>query len=115
LIWGEDEANYFFARDWTGQIKLNRFGKLGFTRKGFLGDEAVARGDVRQKLPVGRIECGATEPMTGNISTSDLFRKWLGRVACRARSLKPAFEPPLDTKLSHNWLKSLKMIRELAR
>ncbi|WP_210183158.1 hypothetical protein, partial [Bradyrhizobium lablabi] len=32
LIWGEKEAVYFSADDWTTQISLNLFAKLDFTR-----------------------------------------------------------------------------------
>ena len=28
LIWGNREAIYFFARDWTGSITLMRFTKI---------------------------------------------------------------------------------------
>ena len=37
LIWGEDEANYFCAQDWTTQIKLNRLEKFDFACMGFFG------------------------------------------------------------------------------
>jgi hypothetical protein len=66
LIWGDDEANYFFAEGWTTQIRLKGFEKLGFRRTGFLGGEAIVRSDVRWKLPDGRIKCGASEPMTSH-------------------------------------------------
>ena len=32
LIWGGDEAEYFFREDWTGQIRLNCFNKSSFPR-----------------------------------------------------------------------------------
>ena len=32
LIWGSGEADYFCARDWTGQITLNRLRKIDFAR-----------------------------------------------------------------------------------
>jgi hypothetical protein len=32
LIWGRGEADYFCARDWTGQITLNRLRKIYSTR-----------------------------------------------------------------------------------
>jgi hypothetical protein len=35
LIWGGDEADYFFNEDWTGQITLNAFRKSVFSRTGF--------------------------------------------------------------------------------
>jgi hypothetical protein len=34
LIWGRGEADYFCARDWTGQITLNRLRKIDFARIG---------------------------------------------------------------------------------
>jgi hypothetical protein len=30
LIWGNDEAKYFFDEDWTGKISLKRLEKLAF-------------------------------------------------------------------------------------
>ena len=33
MIWVSGEAEYFFKQDWTGQIRLNCFNKLGFRRK----------------------------------------------------------------------------------
>ena len=32
LIWGDDEAEYFCGRDWTGQITLKALQKIDFTR-----------------------------------------------------------------------------------
>jgi hypothetical protein len=32
VIWGKREAEYFCKWDWTGQITLIRFNKLGFPR-----------------------------------------------------------------------------------
>jgi len=34
LIWGNHEADSFFARDWTAQISLKGSGKLDFSRRG---------------------------------------------------------------------------------
>jgi hypothetical protein len=33
VIWGNDQAKYFFAREWTGQIRLKWLGKLPSTRR----------------------------------------------------------------------------------
>ena len=33
VIWVDDEAEYFFVRDWTGQIKLKLLEKIGLSRK----------------------------------------------------------------------------------
>jgi hypothetical protein len=37
LIWGIDEANYFFSEDWTGKISLKMQEKLDFWRMGLRG------------------------------------------------------------------------------
>jgi hypothetical protein len=34
LIWGKDEAKYFFGEVWTGKISLKMLEKLVFWRKG---------------------------------------------------------------------------------
>jgi hypothetical protein len=34
-IWVRRKGKYFFKRDWTGQISLNRFNKSGFWRRGY--------------------------------------------------------------------------------
>jgi hypothetical protein len=34
VIWVSGEAKNFSEKDWTGQIRLNWFDKLGFRRKG---------------------------------------------------------------------------------
>jgi len=33
VIWGRDQAKYFFGRDWTTQIRLKRLRKLVFWRR----------------------------------------------------------------------------------
>jgi hypothetical protein len=33
VIWVGWKADYFLKRGWTGQIKLKRFNKLGFSRR----------------------------------------------------------------------------------
>jgi hypothetical protein len=35
LIWGDDQAKYFFRRGWTGSISLIGFDKFAVRRKGY--------------------------------------------------------------------------------
>jgi hypothetical protein len=51
LIWGGGEANNFFKRDWTGQIRLKRFNKFDFTRKATSFDNAVGQHLKGQRQP----------------------------------------------------------------
>ena len=43
------ETKYFFPRDWTTQIRLNRFSKFEFTRSGFQASRAGERSAHRDK------------------------------------------------------------------
>jgi hypothetical protein len=33
LIWGKSKAEYFFAQEWTGEIRLKGLGKFEFRRR----------------------------------------------------------------------------------
>jgi hypothetical protein len=54
VIWGRGKAEYFFKDDWTGQISLNRFNKLGFWRMGATGFSRLQPMSRRCDPPHGR-------------------------------------------------------------
>ncbi len=60
LIWGEREADYFCADDWTTQISLNLLQNLDFTRNGFLvcRDPKSSMELFRRREASARAGCG---------------------------------------------------------
>jgi hypothetical protein len=75
VIWVGRKQNYFFRRDWTSRIALNRFEKFGATRKRRFASariESHALPDRRWQIPTAR----PTDPgaLTGSVQTGPTAR-----------------------------------------
>jgi len=51
VIWVKCEAEYFFKWDWTTQISLIRFNKLGFSETAIRGPDAAKTGAAPHPAP----------------------------------------------------------------
>ena len=66
LIWAKREAEYFCAKDWTGQISLIRLDKFDFTRNGAAWRSEPSWLDLAQTPSPDRsamFELGVRRPM----------------------------------------------------